>query len=127
MKSIVVTSVVESCAIIMLVFLLVPLLLCSSAFAQSLAPEVEQVWKRFTGENGTKWQVIWDAGLVTPKSLRGALLKPFPDVLERVARRFVSENRDLFQVRADLSQVYRWSIASTARRGVIRPHSICDI
>ncbi len=81
---------------------MIVLLLFYPAFAQS--PEVKQAWKHFTEKHGTQWQVTWAASLGTPKSLRG-LYKPLRGDHEEVAKSFLIENRDLFQMRADLSDL----------------------
>lgn len=78
------------------------LLFLSPAFAQF--SEVKQAWKHFTEKYGTQWRVTWDVGLGTPKSLRG-LYKPLSGAPEEVAKSFLSENRDLFQLQPDLSDL----------------------
>lgn len=90
-----------SVSLVVLAFLMV-LLLWVPAFAQS--HEVKQAWKHFTEKHGTQWQVTWDASLGTPKSLRG-LYKPLLGDHEEVAKSFLIENRDIFQMRADLSDL----------------------
>lgn len=76
------------------------------AQAESGPPlSTKQAWRLFEAQHGTEWKAEWDAAFGTPKRLEGAYSRPFPGDPQEAAQQFLSENRALFRLQANLADL----------------------
>src|SRR5215471_3162021 len=64
-----------------------------------------KAWASFTKAYGANWRASWDKGLGTPTELKGGHYAALPGDPEQVSRSFLSQNRDLFRINTDLSDL----------------------
>lgn len=77
-----------------------------SSLAQPSGPNAPgEAWTRFTQEYGTNWRATWDPILGAPSELRGGRYAAISGDPEQVARSFLAQNKDLFHIESDLSDL----------------------
>src|SRR5262245_32734245 len=94
--------------------LILSVALFSVAFGQPPTEEARQAWQRFKAQHGTRWQIDWDNELGRPKTLQGGRYRSIQGDAESVARTFLLENRELFQLPQNLSSLVLDSLKESA-------------
>lgn len=72
-----------------------------------VTPDTAQIiaWEQFNSNYGNNWTIRWNEDTGTPASIYGHKTAPFSGTSEDIARSFLIENRDIFNMRSDLADL----------------------
>ena len=79
-------------------------LFASSAYGQVEPDPTRQVaWEQFKSQQGSDWEVNWNAKTGTPASIASGKTKPYSGPPDKAAETFLKEHYRLFEMNPDLS------------------------